>query len=348
MDTRLAQFGCGINLGNSLDSFKDGATDTETCWGNPRTTREMVQMFAKDGFDILRLPVTWGAHMDTEGTVNPQWMARVREVVDWSLDAGMKVILNVHHDNPWLHPELSTLCDVLPRYRRLWQQIATKFAAYGDELLFQGTNEPNLINGENCNEGSGNRNVRAAINAINHTFVRTVREMGGNNATRWLCVPGLAARPLPDCLRDLILPKDDRLILTIHSYVPDRFVFSRGNQHDTAFFDEKARDELREMFSDIKCYAVPHGLPIMITEFGAVAKLLPDHQTHNDGERARFVEEYMQCANEMGIPCVWWDNNYFDNGGDEYFGIYDRATLTCHSPAVVEAIQNMARKRGKA
>ena len=45
------------------------------------------------------------------------------------------------------------------------------------------------MGGENCAWGSGTPNVRASVNAINHTFVRTVRETGGNNARRWLCIP---------------------------------------------------------------------------------------------------------------------------------------------------------------
>ena len=330
----------GINLGNSLDAFREGlgGLETETCWDNPRTTREMIDMYAKAGFDLLRVPVTWDVHMGPgpDWTVDPAWMARVQEVVRWGVEAGMTVMLNIHHEFPWVRPELSELADVLPRYRSLWRQIALAFADYGDELILQGNNEPNLMGGENCAWGSGTRSVRAGVNVLNHTFVRTVRETGGHNATRWLCIPNLAARPLPDCMRDMIMPRDDRLIYTIHCYVPDRFVFQRVDQHDTAFFDEKARDEVREMFEDIKRWAVPHGLPIMFTEWGAVAKRLPNGK-FNDEERIRFAELFLQCAGELDAPCIWWDNNYLERG-DESFGLFDRETLTCHSPALVRTL----------
>jgi endoglucanase len=335
---------CGINIGNSLDAFLDGAKDTEICWNNPRITKEIVKMYADAGFDLLRIPVTWGAHM-SEGPdyqVDPVWMKRVHEVVQWGIDTGMTVMLNAHHENPWLCPELGSLVHTLPRYESLWRQIALEFREFGDELIFQGSNEPNLIGGKNCDWGSGNRNVRSAINVLNHTFVRTVRETGGNNASRWLCIPNLAARPLPDCMKDMIMPEDDRLIYTIHCYVPDRFVFHRDTIYDTAFFDEKARDEVCAMFQDIKNYALPHGLPIMITEFGAVAKMLPDGKTVNDAERVKFIETFLSCANELDIPCIWWDNNYFTSG-DEYFGLFDRSSLTCLCPSVVEALVRHAR-----
>ena len=236
-------FRCGINLGNSLDCFEEQGPGSEISWGNPPISREMVRMLASAGFDMLRLPVTWDRHFDPAiGKVDAAWLARVRQVVQWGIDEGMTVLLNTHHEFRWLTAELSRLADILPPYRELWRQIAERFRDTDERLMFQGTNEPNLTGGENCAWGSGNRNVRAAINAINHTFVRTVRESGGKNAARRLCIPCLAARPLPDCMREMIMPEDDHLIFTVHCYCPDRFVFSRGDRYDTPFFDEKARD----------------------------------------------------------------------------------------------------------
>lgn len=334
----------GINIGNALDYYKECTVDTESYWENPHTTREMVHMYADAGFDILRLPVTWGMHMGgaPDYKVDPAWMARVREVVGWALETGKTVILDAHHENSWTRPELNNLTDTLPKHRSLWQQIAAEFAEVGDQLVMQGSNEPNLDGGENCQWGSGTRNIREAVNALNHTFVRTVREMGGNNATRWLAIPNLAGRPLPDCMADMIMPDDDRLIYTIHPYVPDRFVFSRETPENTPFFDQKGQDEVRAMFMDFKRYAVPHGLPIIFTEMGAVRKLLPDGKTYNDDERIAYVKFLNSCADELGAACIWWDNNYFTSG-DEYFALFDRQTLKCHTPALLAAFLETSR-----
>ena len=327
-----ANWKAGINLGNSLDCFEENGPGTETSWGNPVITREMIRMLAASGFDMLRVPVTWDGHFDilSNCKLERNWLHRVQEIVGWGLDEGMTVVLNTHHEFRWLRPELSLLSDVLPVYRDLWKNIAEAFRDFGPDLVFQGSNEPNLMGGENCAWGSGNRNVRSSINALNHTFVRTVRETGGANADRWICIPGLAARPLPDCMKDMIMPKDDRLIYTIHCYVPDRFVFSRQNSLDTPFFDEKAQEEVASMFDDICRFALPHDCPIMITEFGAVAKRLPDSHEWNTADRVRFVEYFLTKAAEMNIPCFWWDNNYLDRK-DEYFGLFDRQSLRCFS-----------------
>ena len=137
------------------------------------------------------------------------------------------------------------------------------------------------------------------------------------------------------------MPKDDRLIYTIHCYVPDRFVFSRQNSLDTPFFDEKAQEEVVSMFDDICRFALPHDCPIMITEFGAVAKRLPDSHEWNTADRVRFVEYFLTKAAEMNIPCFWWDTNYLDRK-DEYFGLFDRQSLRCFFPELVAALTKRA------
>lgn len=58
----IAEMKTGWNLGNSLDAIGDN----ETAWGNPVTTREMIQAISEKGFDILRVPVTWGQHQDED------------------------------------------------------------------------------------------------------------------------------------------------------------------------------------------------------------------------------------------------------------------------------------------
>ena len=67
-------------------------------------------------------------------------MARVHEVVDYVLDAGMYCLLNVHHDTGegnfhWLHANMDTYNSVKAKYEYLWQQIAEEFKDYADVEL---------------------------------------------------------------------------------------------------------------------------------------------------------------------------------------------------------------------
>jgi len=99
----------GYNLGNTLDASQDLKTQTwfkpqtvydwETCWGQPVTTQEIVDAIAAKGFNVIRVPVTWFPHMDSDGNVQTEWMDRVETVVNYVLNTGCYCIVNVMHDS---------------------------------------------------------------------------------------------------------------------------------------------------------------------------------------------------------------------------------------------------------
>ena len=85
----------GWNLGNSLES-----QGGETGWGNPRTTQQMIKDVKAQGFNAIRIPVRWTEHLSdkTNMVVSNDWLARVKEIVDWCLAEDMYVIINDHWD----------------------------------------------------------------------------------------------------------------------------------------------------------------------------------------------------------------------------------------------------------
>ncbi|MDD6270293.1 MAG: cellulase family glycosylhydrolase, partial [Oscillospiraceae bacterium] len=97
----------GWNIGNSLDSVpktSDVATH-ETAWGNPKVTQELIDAVKAKGFNTVRVPTTWYPHVtESNGTytIDPAWLARVKEVVDYCYNNDMYVILNVHHEE-WIN-----------------------------------------------------------------------------------------------------------------------------------------------------------------------------------------------------------------------------------------------------
>ena len=67
----VKNMGVGWNLGNTLDANRQSVTDitddqywgqqgldSETCWGQPETTRELIHMMKEAGFGAIRMPVT--------------------------------------------------------------------------------------------------------------------------------------------------------------------------------------------------------------------------------------------------------------------------------------------------
>ena len=95
--------GNGINLGNTLEAYNHKSyvelgvdpTSFETLWGQPVTTRDMIDDMKAMGFDTLRIPVAWTNGINYESgdyTIDERLMNRVDEVVNYALDADMYVI----------------------------------------------------------------------------------------------------------------------------------------------------------------------------------------------------------------------------------------------------------------
>lgn len=322
----------GINLGNSLD-----AVGGETAWHNPLTTQRMIQAIAERGFDTLRLPVTWTAHIGAapDWLVDEAWIKRVRQVVMWALDAGLRVILNTHHDNDFFYPSFSVLPLGLARLMALWQQISACFADVGDRLLFEGLNEPRPA-GTVAEWTGGTAESRQCLNAMQHAFIQTVRKSGGLNADRPLLVTTCAAAITDDAFSGFILPDDPNLMLSLHTYDPRNFCFNNAWESPTAVFGEAEAAALDELFTRLARITAHLNVPAVITEFGAVTKL-DENGCHNDDEVAIYTRYFTQKAQAMGVGCIWWDNNYYESG-DEWFGLMDRATLTWHLPKTVDAL----------
>lgn len=334
--TAVAAMRTGWNLGNTLDS-NSGDTDNmwieawtshtvadyETAWGQPQTTRELIHMFKEAGFNAIRVPVTWYPHMGklsvsvidgkaiwdknswTGYEVDPKWMARVKEVVNYVIDEGLYCILNVHHDtgassNAWLRADAEAYEKYSGRFIDLWNQIATEFAEYDEKLLFESFNE--------MLDARSTWNTTTAegydiINKYNSDFVHTVRATGGNNACRNLVLNTYAASADPDALKHFVLPQDsvkDHLIAEVHSYAPYRFAFDMDNPSDQQKkFDSSCEGEVKWIISNLNDLLVKKGIPVIIGEYGATSKA-------EEEEMAKQAACYVSTAREYGIKCFYW------------------------------------------
>ena len=90
----------GWNLGNSFDATSNidnfssqnaGLASLES-WGVPRARKETMETLAQAGFKTVRIPVSWSNHIiDKEYTIDPEWMAKVKECVDWAIGCNLFV-----------------------------------------------------------------------------------------------------------------------------------------------------------------------------------------------------------------------------------------------------------------
>ncbi len=329
----------GWNLGNTFDATIQNPTgnetpqDWETAWGQPVTTKAMIDQVANQGFNVFRLPVTWEGKFGEapDYKINEDWLARVKEVADWALEDDMFVILNMHHEE-WNMPDKEHADSAEEITRALWGQIAEYFADYNEKLIFEGMNEPRL-KGTPMEWNGGTPEAREIINQWNAAFIETVRSKGGNNAKRHLMIPGYAASSTEKCLQDIALPDDDKVIVSVHAYLPYQFALAEPDSaKDTWSADDPAdtRDIdtlmiiLKEMFLD-------KGRAVIIGEFGM-------RNRFNTDARAACAGYYISKAAETGVPCVWWDNNAYVSG--EAFGLFDRTTFEWRYPAINQAMKD--------
>ncbi len=332
----VSGLGVGWNLGNSLDALGTGLT-SETAWGNPKTTQQMILDVKAMGFDVLRVPVSWGLHCDGDGTVDPAWMARVKEVVDYGYNNGMTVILNSHHDCDYYDiggcaESEETLAASVTKMKKLWEQIAETFRDYDTRLIFETLNEPRTIGSPNEWSG-GLPSEQKVVDRLNREILETIRSSGGNNPRRFVMMPAYAATPNLNTLMAMELPEDDRIIVSVHAYSPYNFAM---NAEGSAQFTDSDRRELDSFFENLNLLFVKKGIPVILGEFGATNK-------NNLEDRCAWAEYYVQGAGKFGIPCVVWDNNDASAAGAEMFGLYDRARGEWYFPELAKAYTDAAR-----
>lgn len=322
----------GWNLGNSLE-----ATGGETAWGNPATTLAMIDKIREMGFNAVRIPCAWDQYLSDETTyeIKSSWLSRVKEVVDYCMQNDLYAILNIHWDGGWLENDIPNGYseEVNNKQKVLWTQIATYFRDYDEHLLFAGCNEPNVEDEDDM----------ATLLKYEQTFVDAVRATGGKNVYRNLIVQG----PSTDIDKTMqymtSLPVDmtpDRLSVEVHYYSFWQFC---GMENDESwgkafyFWGEENKkyatgtyegrwdnicgeDYIKSQFQKLKEKFTDQGVPVIIGEFAAVRRTLPDQQAQegHDLSRAAFDKCVVREANARGLVPFYWDR------GD---GVFDRKNL---------------------
>ncbi len=326
----VADMKIGWSLGNTLDATGGIGVSSEWAWGNPKTTQEMIDAILAKGFNVIRIPVTWQGHFGSapEYKIHDVWISRVQEVVDYAYNKGAYVILNIHHED-WHFPSEENKEAASAQLAALWTQIANHFMDYDEHLIFEGLNEPRK-KGTAVEWTGGDKEGRDVVNHFAQVFVDTVRATGGNNTLRHLMITGYAASSERKALEAIVLPDDDKLIVSVHAYTPYNFAL---NTAGTATWDiNKDNRDIDTVMSTIQDLFLSKGIPVIIGEFGAMNK-------ENEAERVEWVTYYLTKAKEIGVPCVWWDNNV-TTGDGEKFGLLDRRNLTFPYPNLVEAMMS--------
>ncbi|MCR4736422.1 MAG: glycoside hydrolase family 5 protein [Treponema sp.] len=344
--------GAGWNLGNTLDATGVRGMSAETSWGMPKTTQQMIKGLSYAGIKTIRIPVSWSGHViDQKYTVDPAWMNRVKEIVDWAIAEGMNVILNIHHDNFAGQKGLTAGRGYYPNeenyklseeyFANIWTQIALAFNnGYDEHLIFETMNEPRL-RGTNVewSYSSTNEETKAAqeiLNKLNKVSLDAIRATKGNNAKRFVMIPGYCATPNSVLSDEFLLPKDKipgRLLISVHMYTP--YIFA-GQAPGATEFTTRMAYEFAGTFKKLNEKFVQNGVGVVIGEYGAVNK-------NNLDQRIAYFTSYLKQAKKYNLAAVLWDNGQWKikEGSKDYgekFGFYNRKEQTWYFPEILDVI----------
>ncbi|MYS88655.1 MULTISPECIES: cellulase family glycosylhydrolase [Streptomyces] len=288
------------NLGNTLDAIPH-----ETNWGNPKATRELFATIRGQGFRSVRIPVTWSDHQSATApyTVDAAYMSRVKEVVDWALDEGLYVVLNVHHDSwQWIDDMPADHDGVLARFNSTWTQISQTFRDEPRTLIFESVNEPVF------EKTTADQKV-TFLRELNTSFHKVVRSSGGGNTDRLLMLPTEACTPSQNLMDDLYTTikslNDRNLVATVHYYSWYPFsVNVAGGTH----YDDKAQNDLNDAFARMRDTFVARGIPVYLGEYGLLGYPDTNHPSRVErGEALKYYEHLGHAARSVGVTTALWD-----------------------------------------
>jgi endoglucanase len=353
----VTAMGAGWNLGNSLEASSNGYP-SETAWGNPTVTQGLIDRVKAAGFKSIRIPVSYLRHIGPgpDYSINSAWLNRVQQVVDYAHSRGLHVIINMHGDGyktipyAWLICDAANQTEIKAKYAKVWQQIAYRFQGYDERLIFESMNEN--FDGQ---YGSPTQPCYSNINAYNQIFVDTVRRTGGNNASRWLLVPGWNTNidytagdygfviPTDNYRSSSIPAAEKRIMISVHYYTPWDFAGEEnGNitQWGGASTETWRRstwgqeDHLDAQMKLMYDRFVVRGYPVVVGEFGSIDKTSFDWQ--NNRYRADFGYAVAATAKKYGAATFVWDNGVNGRFG---FGLFDRHTGAVTQQEIINDIR---------
>ncbi len=284
--------GRGINLGNEMEAPSEGS------WG-PRLDSSDFSIIAARGFSSVRVPIRWDGNGDqfdytydrtsraAPYTVDPRFFARVDSLVDWGRRSHQLLILNDHHhDSLFQNYERE-----VPRFLSIWKQIAERYKDLPtDSVAFEILNEPNS---------------QVTSDRWNWLLDTTLKIIRASNPTRPVLI-GTADWGGPSTLNDLILPQDSNLILTVHDYDPNSFVFQGASSMNPmppkgvswgSYWDILTATTLANRIFQ---FGTQHDIPVHMGEFGTT--LVSDTVS-----RDRWLAAKSRLYENRGFSWAYWD-----------------------------------------
>ncbi len=303
----------GANLGDYLEANRH-RRQIEV------SAEEFAQM-KKEGFDHVRVPIGWHQYAGPgpEFKLEPEIFSLVDFVVTNALKNDLAVMINIHHFNALDQNPTNATAEFL----KIWRQIAGHYATFPPQLVFELDNEPH----EN-----------ATTMLMNPIYALTIAEIRRTNPQRTIVVEPGGWGGIGE-LKNLVLPPDDNVMVSVHCYDPFYFThqgatWTSGQTPVTGIIfpgppaqplvpDPKLQlknyqldwfEKYNTLPADknpssplaftgklkyIRAWSDYYGRPVHLGEFGAYTK-------GDEHSRANFYSAFRRAAEKENIGwCIW-------------------------------------------
>ncbi|MCQ2253314.1 MAG: glycoside hydrolase family 5 protein, partial [Bacteroidales bacterium] len=183
----------------------------------------------------------------------------------------------------------------------------------------------NWGNGSNTTDGGAQY---ATLNHWNQVAVDAIRSVGGENAERYIGIPGYVTSPRLT-IEHLVMPQDkadNKIMVAVHSYDPWDYAgaakYSEWGHTGKDIAPGTDETTYTDMLDKLYDKYVKDGIPVYFGEFGAVNR---DNE-HAETFRRYYLEYVVKAMSDRNIACFFWDNGYALGVGDESFGLLNHQT----------------------
>ncbi|MBB3697305.1 sulfatase-like hydrolase/transferase [Flammeovirga yaeyamensis] len=282
------RLGTGYNFGNVMSAYQEGN------WGAP-IQEGNVEDIANAGFRHIRLPVRWDGYTQENApyTIDPAWLERVEQVIDWATSRGLIVILNAHGEH-WFLDEVTKEDTVYPdqnkwnRMLAMWRQIGHHFRdKSNDQLIFELINEPYFKMGQSL------------VDELNVELLEIVRN---ENPDRIVMLTGGGDNAIhsPQQMNPATFRNDDKLIAWFHYYWPNQFTkHPEVKDSRPTWGTPEDYTYLENNFLEVKTWANNNNIPLYLGEFGS-------NNNCEEASRLLYHRAVVQTAENLGIPRTIW------------------------------------------
>lgn len=339
----------GYNIYNTME-----APVNETTWGQPVITQSLIDVIKAAGFNAVRIPIQYNdSHVinQTTAQIDPVWLARVKQVVQYCFNDHMYVMVNDHVNDGWLDCTATGAKQdsINAKQKAFWEQIATTLRDFDEHLMFASANEPNATDAPTTN----------TLMRYHQTFINAVRSTGGKNSYRSLIIQ--APSTSIDLANQFLKPGNvykavtaltdkvpNKMIIEFHYYTPSTFCilsadaswgkeayFWGKNFHTTnpLFLDRNSTSNeeayVDSIFKTAKANFISKGIPMIMGEFGTGyhADKLKGYKTDSllsINSQMHFYSYVTQHAKANGVQPFIWGSDAIDRQTNT---IMDQRTL---------------------